>query len=256
VVDRPSKHFEVWARKVGNVIKQVGCLSIAGLLGFASIGFAQYTMDLTGVGNGTTADGVYVSPYVGSIWKGTYMGGGAPNTTPLFSGYVICDDFSDESYVGDVWNASSSNAGAVSGNVLFDDGYNPFLNITYTAQQGYDAVAYLANQLVASSNVNDPTAQTNLSFAIWDIMDDQQTDPDGGASALIAQAFNAVVNDNYVGSNVTVYTPSQKQPKGQNVSQEFLTVTAPEPAAAAVLGLDLLSVRAIVFLLRRYWVRA
>ena len=38
-----------------------------GLLAAAPACFAQYTMDLTGVGNGTVADGVYVSPYQGTV---------------------------------------------------------------------------------------------------------------------------------------------------------------------------------------------
>ena len=126
----------------------------------------------------------------------------------------------------------------------------------YSVQQNYNAVAWLANQLLLSSNVNDPIAQTNISFAIWDIMDGDTTDPDGGATALINQAFAEAVTDNYVGSNVTVYTPTPKQVHGQNVSQEFLVVNAPEPPAVAILGFDLLSVLAIVLLFRRYRVRA
>jgi hypothetical protein len=108
---------------------------------------------------------------------------------------------------------------------------------------------------VSPSNVTNPTAQTNISFAIWDIFDGQTTDPDNGAASLITTAFTDVAGG-YVGSNVTVYTP---QPHG--VSQEFLVVngppvSTPEPAAAAILGFDLLSALVGVFLLRRYRVRA
>ena len=41
-----------------------------GLLAAAPACFAQYTLDLTGVGNGTVADGVYVSPYQGTVMQG------------------------------------------------------------------------------------------------------------------------------------------------------------------------------------------
>ena len=59
----------------------------AGLLAIAPASFAQnYSMDLTSVGNGTVADGVYVSPYVGTI-SGPGMS---------YSGFVICDDFNSE----------------------------------------------------------------------------------------------------------------------------------------------------------------
>jgi hypothetical protein len=227
---------------MGYMIKQLRRLSIAGLLVFASVGFAQYTMDLTGVGDGAVADGVYVSPYQGTISQGADQ---------LYSGYMICDDFTDESYVGDTWNAAATNAGALTGSELFTTSQT-----SYSVQQNYDAVAWLANQLLLSSNLNNSTNQTNISFAIWDIMDGATTNPDGGTGTLITQAFNEVINDHYVGSNVTVFTPSPKQGIGSNVSQEFLVVQAPEPPAAALLGFDLLSVLAIFFLLRRYRVRA
>jgi hypothetical protein len=236
------------------MIKRVVFWSIAGLLVFASGGFAQYTMDLTGIGDGANADGVYVSPYQGSIWAGAYSGTGpAPTSPALYSGYVICDDFTDESYVGDVWNATATNAAdeTVGGPELFNSG---------SVQQNYDAVAYLANQLVLPANVISATAQTNISFAIWDIMDGQTTDPDGGAGGLITAAFNAIQNPNNIYTNVTVFTPAPKQAAGSNVSQEFLVVNGPsiatpEPASAAVLGCDLLCALGIVFLVRRYRVR-
>jgi hypothetical protein len=61
-----------------------------GLLAVAPFGFAQtYNMDLTGVGNGVVADGVYVSPY-----QGTVTGNGLN-----YTGYLICDDFNTESYL-------------------------------------------------------------------------------------------------------------------------------------------------------------
>jgi hypothetical protein len=60
-----------------------------GLLMAAPASFAQYTLALTGVGNGTVADGVYVTPY-----QGTVSGNGVN-----FSGYMICDDFNTESYL-------------------------------------------------------------------------------------------------------------------------------------------------------------
>jgi hypothetical protein len=53
---------------------------------------------------------------------------------------------------------------------------------------------------------------------------------------------------------------SSHNPHGTNPSQELVVVNGPvatpEPSAASVLGLDLLSVAAIVFLVRRYRARA
>ena len=192
-----------------DMVTRVRYLSIAGCLAFASAGFAQYTMDLTGVGNGNSAEGVYVSPYTGSIWAGGYSGGGAPQTPALYSnGYLICDDFSDESFVGDVWNASATNAGNLNGSELFATSYSG-----YTVQQNYDAVAWLANQLLSGGNVNNATTQTDISFAIWDIMDGANpsltaNNPDGGAASWMSNAFTQVITDGYIGTNVTVFTPS------------------------------------------------
>jgi hypothetical protein len=184
--------------------------------------FAQYTMDLTGVGNGTVANGVYVSPY-----QGTITGNGMS-----YSGFVICDDFNTESYLNAPWLASMTNAGGLNGTEKFP-GTETFDGSTYSAQQTYNAAGWLANGLL--NNLDDPNSQVNYSFAIWNVFDGQQTDPRGGALALESAAFSAVKNG-YVASNVSVFTPTPL-----TASQEFLAVRAPEidPVSAAS-GLTLL----------------
>jgi hypothetical protein len=194
------------------------------LLAFAPAGFslqADPVVELTGVGTGTVADGVYVSPYVGTI------NGGTP-------GYLICDDFNTESYLNKPWSAIETDAAnALSGPVKFT------MSLTgYTAQQNYNAAAWLANGLLSPGILGNPVNQTNYAFAIWDIFDGQSTDPSGGAVSMEEAAFNAV-KGGYVGSNVSVYTPVNF-----GDSQEFLVVnkmTAPEidPTSAAS-GLTLL----------------
>ncbi len=182
-----------------------------GLLAVAPFGFAQtYNMDLTGVGNGVVADGVYVSPY-----QGTVTGNGLN-----YTGYLICDDFNTESYLNSPWTATMSSAGALDGTEKFVGNSFMFDGTSYTAQQAYNAAGWLANQLLA--NVGSP-AQTNYAFAIWDIFDGQPTDPMGGAAALEQQAFTQAAGG-YVASNVSVLTPNPL-----NASQEFLMVKpAPE----------------------------
>lgn len=191
-----------------------------GLSAFAPAVFAQtYNMELTGVGNGTVADGVYVSPY-----QGTISGPGVS-----YTGYVICDDFNTESYLNQPWVATMTNAGALNGSEKFSLNGAP-----YTTAEAYNAAAWLANGLLA--NLNNQAAQVNYSFAIWDIFDGQKTDPDGGAATLEAAAFSAALGG-YVGSNVSVFTADPI-----NKSQEFLVVNAaPEidPTSAAS-GLTLL----------------
>ncbi len=190
-----------------------------GLLAAAPASFGQYTLDLTGVGNGTVADGVYVSPY-----QGTVSGNGVN-----FSGYMICDDFTTESYLNTPWNASSTAAGALNGSEKFNQSVM-FGGSTYTAQQAYNAAGWLANGLLA--NLSNSTTQTNYAFAIWDLFDGQSTDPDGGAAALEKAAFSAATGG-YVANDVTAFTASPNP----RATQEFLVVRpAPEIDAATATG--------------------
>ena len=196
------------------------------LVSVAPAAFAQYSMDLTGVGNGTVANGVYVSPY-----QGTITGNGMS-----YSGYMICDDFYTDSYLNAPWSASMTSAGALDGTEKFP-GTETFDGSTYSAQQAYNAAGWLANGLL--NNLDDPNSQVNFSFAIWNVLDGQQTDPNGGAAALEAAAFSAV-NNGYVAANVNVYTP-----RPLNSSQEFLVVSPPMQApeidpASITSGLTLL----------------
>jgi hypothetical protein len=213
------------------MIEKVTALLGFGLLAFAPASFAQYNLELTGVGNGTVAGGVYVSPY-----QGTVQGNGVN-----FSGYMICDDFNTESHLNSPWTASMTSAGALNGSEKWAN-----LNFgVYTVQEAYDAAGWLANGLLA--NLNNTNTQTNYAFAIWDIFDGQKTDPNGGAVALEKAAFAAAAGG-YVAGNVSVFTPNPI-----NSSQEFLVVrTAPEidPTSAAS-GLTLLLGGALVLRARR-----
>jgi hypothetical protein len=202
----------------------------SGLLAFAPVCFAQYTLDLTGVGNGTVADGVYVSPYQGTIYQGSVL---------TYAGYMICDDFNTESYLNQPWIASMTDAGNLNGTEKFQSNVT-FMGNTYTAAQAYDAAAWLANGLVPGG-INNPISQVNYSFAIWNIFDGRSTDPEGGALALEMAAFAAAAKG-YVANNVDVYTPTGANPLGVNQSQEFLVVhAAPEiDPASATGGLTLL----------------
>src|ERR1700729_2035610 len=106
----------------------LGCTLIA----VAPAAFAQYTIDMTGVGNGTVANGVYVSPY-----QGTITGNGL-----TYTGYMICDDFYTDSYLNAPWSASMTSAGALDGSEKFP-GTATFDGSTYSAQQAYNAAGWL-----------------------------------------------------------------------------------------------------------------
>jgi hypothetical protein len=205
-----------------------------GMLSAAPAVFAQYTLDLTGVAPDNAASGnVYVSPYRGTI---TLTATG----TTIYSGFMICDDYTTESYLNAPWSASSSASGALNGTQKF--GSVVFEGATYSAQQAYNAAAWLATQLVLPGNVSNAATQTNYSFAIWNIFDAGAAGTNTQALALEQTALTTY--DNTVQGNVTVYTPSAGNPKGQNQSQEFLVVSpasAPEIApASAASGLALL----------------
>jgi hypothetical protein len=193
-----------------------GLLGLA-LLAAAPASFAQYSLELTGVGNGTVADGVYVSPY-----QGTVQGNGIN-----YAGYMICDDFNTESYLNTPWSATTTAAGALDGSEKFGSSV-VFGGSTYTAQQAYDAAGWLANGLLV--NLSNSTAQTNYAFAIWDIFDGQTTNT--ATTNLEQAAFNEATTDGFVANNVSVFTASPT-----NASQEFLVVRpAPEIDATAATG--------------------
>lgn len=242
---------------MGRVMEQIRYLSMAGLLVlvFASVGFAQYTMDLTGVANDQNWGGAYVSPYEGTIFDAG---------SPIYSGYIICDDYTtDISTSTPAWNVTPSNADSVvSTDKFYDGGNGPAADYAagYTVQEDYNAIAWLANGLLA--NLSNSNLQIDYSYAIWEIMDPGLTTlngqsangPDSGVSTLITDAFNAVKNGP-VYTNVTVWSPNPL-----DASQEFLVVGGPPVATAeaslpATLAVSLLSFAGVVFLMRRRLVR-
>lgn len=193
------------------------------------------TMSLTGVGNGVTANGVYVTPYTGVI------------NTPLYnySGYVICDDYTTDSTVGSQWNVKLTDGANVAGGAAKFVTSN-VLNLAFgpqtfslNQQQSYDAAGYLANQLIANTVANPNQAQalqqTDTAFAIWNLFDNNNT----GYSTtnernLEIAAIQAALNDssgNAYSSNITIATASPI-----NASQEFLVVKAPEMNASGAGG--------------------
>jgi hypothetical protein len=213
-------------------------LGIGLLLGAHAALAQSYDMTLTGVGNSTVADGVYVTPY-----NGTISGNGLN-----YSGLVICDDFNHESYVGASWSVTMTNAGALGGSERFT-GSETFEGVTYTAQQAYDAAGWLANRLVASYGTS---SQTDTAFAIWNIFDGQTMNPNGSALTLEQAAFTAALNG-YVANNVSVFTPVTTPATAASSPQEFLVVN-PAPEIDSTLaggGVTLLIGGALILRARR-----
>ncbi|HEX4002738.1 MAG TPA: PEP-CTERM sorting domain-containing protein [Candidatus Acidoferrales bacterium] len=223
--------------------KTLGILAV--LLGMAISALpahADTLMTLTGVGNGNSLDGVYTGPYTGTV-------GGVANTP------VICDDFADESYIGESWSATVSTVASLAGNVKWGSETN--------AQQNYEIAAWLAETLVSTTNA---TSAEDISYAIWLVLDptDVQnylTSSDPGtlsaAEGWINTAENAITSQDLTAAsfaNVLVYTPvpgtatdCNGGPCPANSPQEFLVVT-PEPSSILMLLIGLI---AIVGLARR-----
>ncbi len=163
-------------------IQQIKYVSIIlGILSLASMALAQDTMTLNTVGNAFTMGNVYVSPYTGTVKDS--------NGNVLYTGNVICDDFSTDSYLNNPWTVTASTVENLSGEKF---GYNESINVTladgsasynldsldnsnqlFTAQQSYNAAAWLAVQLLMPSNMNNAQLASEYSFAIWTIFNGQ-----------------------------------------------------------------------------------
>jgi len=237
-----------WIRGAGILVAILCCASLA---------VAQDTFTLTGANPGGYTNGdVYVSPYTATITNST--------GDEIYSGDVICDDFFDDVSVGEDWIVTPSPASSVSPDGLFTGSVtwpDTPLGTTYTNQQAYDAVAWLAVQLLSlpPSSPNLSAEEGAYSFAIWTIFDPSAISsyvPTGTytvayVDSLITEAFAA----NYSGAGVTVWTPVPNEGPGNGGPQEFLTVSTPEASLPATLAVTLGTLVGVIFLLRRRLVR-
>ena len=126
---------------------------------------AQTSMELTGPPPGNTYDSIYVSPYYATV-------GGSTNVP------VICDDFGDDTSIGDHWTATPSTfPTSTSGPIATSWG------LAGGTLKQYDEVAWLALALLSLPSSVQPanalTQQVIDSFAIWAVFD-----PTGVASYL------------------------------------------------------------------------
>jgi hypothetical protein len=118
---------------------------------------AQTSMVLTGPPPGNTYDGIYVSPYYATV--------GGSTSVP-----VICDDFGDDTSIGDHWTATAS---------AFPTSASGSIGTSWGLAGGtlkqYDEVAWLALTLLSLPSSVQPanalTQQVIDSFAIWAVFD-------------------------------------------------------------------------------------
>ncbi len=223
----------------------------------APLALAQDSFTITGanpdgyyLGNNPA---VYVDPYTATVT--------GPGVN--YSGFVICDDYTDEVTVPENWQADSTTIGASgAADGLFETGSYSYTlgtqHFSYSGAQGYNMVAYLADQLMTNGNYNNQTAADALSYAIWTIFTPSAYSNISGDSSVqtaVAQDIesawtNAGRNNNYSGPAVTVWTPTSWGGDPRR-PQEFLTVQTPEAPALATLAVDFTAVLGILFVLRR-----
>jgi hypothetical protein len=232
------------------------------------------SVNVTGV-EGPVMGGVYTDPYQATL-------GGVSGVN------VICDDYNDNSYIGESWTAYAINLGSLSTyssdayytksdpSLGSEDGVNFTNDAILNQTQAYATAAVLAEDILATnqSTQSGQTTAGELSYALWGIFDWQALNPtyDGGltsaelsaAKTYLVNAGNLVLQDNLTAnnfSNVTLYSWNSALGTPQGCPgicaqpQELLTVQMAEPPAPALLGADLLVIAGLFVLLRRRMVR-
>jgi hypothetical protein len=211
-----------------------------GLLFAASAPFLDAqtsTVTVTGTNNGYNEAGVYTSPYFGSV---TINGATVPTA-------MICDDYYDDSYLGESWTATATNLSTIGNGLpspspLLYDG-TPLWGLDQV--QEYMAVAYLSEEVLAAASAEQGltgaalTQQEQLAadygFAIWDLTNifgykDATGGPSNNTSCTAAENWQTCHNDS---SNV-LYQLSQTEI--QNIVGTSTTSGYIQQAIAATAG--------------------
>ncbi len=170
-------------------------LMLSAFFCFASAMFGQTTVNFGITGAGPTGDnlaGVYTDPYTGCLGCTSTSNLGVPLQ-------IFCDDFTDDVSPPEFWKAYSTNLSAFTGSNNVSSVYYSSPATTPTEYSGlptnlvsgwnatqtfsqttdYIAVAILAAESLQQGTGN-PTAQNDLSFALWGVFD----------STLLDQAHN------------------------------------------------------------------
>jgi len=227
-------------------------------------GTTTATMDLTGVNNGANMGGVYTSPYFATITTGKTS----------ISTAVICDDFSDDSYIGETWTADvTSLASLTSTNSTVKWNGTTWNGTQLSQAQEYMAAAVLTEDLLPIYSTN-PTAAGEYGYAIWALLDPSASPlsylTSSEATATTADINSAVAEVTGAHPTVTLasfgnvqiysYDAAASAAVGQPTGcggtcppppQEFLVVGMPEPPMAVSLLFYLLSAGAVAFVFRK-----
>lgn len=165
-----------------------GYRGLAAVLFFAVtgiLGAQTTTITLEGV-EGPSLGGVYTSPYYGTI-------GSSSTFVP-----IICDDFSDESYLPESWTAYVNPLSNITGGdptpannteVKFTAGTVPGTTpVSLDQEQAYTTAAYLVYELLQVNQTLQPETAEDLSYALWGLLTPSaftdQTNGAGGTCTL------------------------------------------------------------------------
>ena len=249
----------------------VALLFLAGPILSQRAALADVSMKLIGTNNSFSMGGVYTSPYQIEI--------NGVNTL------LICDDFTTDISFGYPWNANKYTLSDVT-----NSGPQKFINATntvtyptgtgtdhdgtpknYTIRQQYDAVAWLAEQLLTDSSIrSDPNTAGYYSYAIWQIFDSKAWQGYGGNNLTAPQQDQVTYymweafQQNSLGHVIYIYTPNPADASQEfigigaslNRRQQFETATVPEGSTVAFLAFDFLALPGIILLLRRRILRS
>jgi|HubBroStandDraft_5_1064220.scaffolds.fasta_scaffold32036_2 hypothetical protein len=197
----------------------------AALLCFAPCAFGQgqVNINLTGAGN-NVMDGVYVGPYNATV-NGT-------------STQIICDDFVDDSYVGESWTANVTTLSNLNGTK-----WGGMANATTL----YDEAAWLATQMLSPTYSGNATQVGYLAYALWAVFQPSAVESWLGANSAAWQAvqgwLSSAAGQHFTPgefANFFLYTPNLNDPitcNGQACPtappQEFFGfLSAPEGGSA------------------------
>lgn len=160
-----------------------------------AFGQGQVNINMTSAGS-NVMDGVYVGPYSATV-NGT-------------STQIICDDFVDDSYVGESWTANVTTLSNLNGTK-----WGGMANAT----QLYDEAGWLATQMLSPAYSNNAAQVGYLAYALWAVFAPSAVESWLGANSAAWQAvqgwLNSAAAQHFTANefaNFFLYTPDLNDP--------------------------------------------